>query len=204
MITTLCFTAPAASPADKQSGICRERAAWQVRWAIAGRNREKLEAVKRQVGGVAKDVDILVADSGNQTAVDAVVSRTRVMLTTAGPFALYGSAIVDACVRFKTHYVDITGETTWVKGLIDRYHNRAAADGTRIIPFCGFDSVPSDLGAYLIVRHMQREFVSCKEVKAYFQVSGGVNGGTLATMFNLYDTGQARADARPFSAEPGP
>jgi short subunit dehydrogenase-like uncharacterized protein len=59
--------------------------------------------------------------------VDAIVSRTRVMLTTAGPFALYGGAIVDVCVRFKTHYVNITGETTWVRDLIDRYHNRAAA-----------------------------------------------------------------------------
>jgi short subunit dehydrogenase-like uncharacterized protein len=176
----------------------------KVRWAIAGRNREKLEAVKRQVGGVAKDVDILVADSRDQTAVDAIVSRTRVMLTTAGPFALYGSAIVDACVRFKTHCVDITGETTWVRDLIDRYHNRAAADGTRIIPFCGFDSVPSDLGTYLIVRHLQRELsVPCKEVKAYFQVYGGVNGGTLATMFNLYDTGQAKRARDPFLLSPG-
>ena len=175
----------------------------ELRWAIAGRNREKLEVVKTQVGGAANDVDLLVADSGDQTAVDAVVSRTRVMLTTAGPFALYGGAIVDACVRFKTHYVDITGETTWVKGLIDRYHNRAAADGTRIIPCCGFDSAPSDLGAYLVVRHMQRELVvSCKEVRAYFQVSGGVNGGTLATVFNLYDSGQAERTRDPFLLNP--
>src|SRR5262249_16746613 len=118
----------------------------EVRWAIAGRNREKLEAVKTEIGGAVKDTDVLVADSRDQSAVDAIVSGTRVILTTAGPFALYGSNIVDACVRFKTHYVDITGETTWVRDLIDRYHNRAAADGTRIIPFCGFDSVPSDLG----------------------------------------------------------
>ena len=158
--------------------------------------------MKSQVSGAAKDVDVLVADSRDQTTVDAIVSRTRVMLTTAGPFALYGGAIVDACVRFKTHYVDITGETTWVKGLIDRYHNRAAADGTRIIPCCGFDSAPSDLGVYLVVRHMQGELgVSCKEVKAYFQVAGGVNGGTLATVFNLYDS--ARRGARnPFLLNP--
>jgi short subunit dehydrogenase-like uncharacterized protein len=175
----------------------------ELRWAIAGRNREKLEAVKSQVSGAAKDVDVLVADSRDQTTVDAIVSRTRVMLTTAGPFALYGGAIVDACVRFKTHYVDITGETTWVKGLIDRYHNRAAADGTRIIPCCGFDSAPSDLGAYLVVRHMQGELgVSCKEVKAYFQVAGGVNGGTLATVFNLYDSGQAESARNPFLLNP--
>ncbi len=175
----------------------------EARWAIAGRNREKLEAVKTQVGGEAKDVDVLVADSRDQTAVDAVVSRTRVLLTTAGPFALYGGAIVDACVRFKTDYVDITGETTWVRDLIDRYHDRAASDRTRIIPFCGFDSVPSDLGAYLVARHIQRELgTPCKAVKAYFQVSGGVNGGTLATIFNLYDTGQMKRARDPFLLSP--
>ena len=131
--------------------------AQKLRWAIAGRNREKLEAMRAQIGAPASTAAVLVAESGDQAAVDAIVSRTRVMLSTAGPFALYGSPIVDACVRFKTHYVDISGETGWVRELIDRYHQRAALEGTRIIPFCGFDSVPSDLGTYLLVRHMRRE-----------------------------------------------
>jgi short subunit dehydrogenase-like uncharacterized protein len=106
-------------------------------------------------------------------------------------------------VRFKTHYVDITGETVWVRDLIDRYHRQAASDGTRIIPFCGFDSVPSDLGTYLVVRHFQKELrAPCKTVKSYFQVSGGVNGGTLATVFNLYDTGQMERARDPFLLNP--
>lgn len=175
----------------------------ELRWAIAGRNREKLEAVKTQLGGAAKDVDVLVADSREQTAIDAIVSRTRVLLSTAGPFAIYGSAIVDACVRLKTHYVDITGETPWVRDLIDRYHQQAAADGTRIIPFCGFDSVPSDLGTYLVVRHIQSELgVPCRGVKAFFQMNGGVNGGTLASALNLYETGQAERARDPFLLNP--
>jgi short subunit dehydrogenase-like uncharacterized protein len=158
----------------------------QLRWAIAGRNRQKLETVRAEVG---VGVDVLVADSQDQQAVDNLVSQTRVLLTTAGPFALYGNALVDACVRFKTHYVDITGETPWVRTLIDRYHRQAATDGTRIIPCCGFDSVPSDLGTYLVVRHLQRELgVSCQTVNAYFQAYGGLNGGTLASGFNLYDS----------------
>ncbi len=164
----------------------------ELRWAIAGRNRQKLEAVKSEVGNSVKDIDVLVADSNDQAAVDAIVSRTRVMLTTAGPYAIYGTSIVDACVRLKTHYVDITGETTWVKDLITRYHDQAAADGTRIIPFCGFDSVPSDLGAYLVAQYIQQQLgAQCREVKAYFQVSGGLNGGTMATVFNLIEAGQA-------------
>lgn len=172
----------------------------RVRWAIAGRNRAKLEAVKRQVSA---EVDILVADSQDREAVDRVISQTRVCLNTAGPFALYGNAIVDACVRFQAHYVDITGETPWVKSLIDRYHDRAAAAGTRIVPFCGFDSVPSDLGAYLVARYLQQQFqVPCTQVKAYFQAYGGFNGGTLASGFNLYDSGQVEQFGDPFLLNP--
>lgn len=93
----------------------------QLRWAIAGRNRQKLEVVRDEVGVT---VDVLVADSQDQSEIDAILSQTRVILTTAGPFALYGNTLVDACVRFKTHYVDITGETPWARTLIDRYHER--------------------------------------------------------------------------------
>lgn len=171
----------------------------EVRWAIAGRNRQKLEAVKARMGVAAQHIEVLVADSHDQQAVDAMVARTRVLLNTAGPYALYGNEIVDACVRLQTHYVDITGETPWVRMLIDRYHEQAAANGTRIIPFCGFDSVPSDLGTYLIVRYMQQLLGSaCTEVKAYFQAYGGFNGGTLASGLNLYDSGQASQVSDPF------
>ncbi|MBE9100498.1 saccharopine dehydrogenase family protein [Vacuolonema iberomarrocanum] len=180
--------------------FARHAVAQGIRWAIAGRNRQKLEAVRDQVG-VA--VDVLVADSQDQPAVDAIVAQTRVLLTTAGPFALYGTPLVDACVRFKTHYVDITGETPWVRSLIDRYHTQAAVDGTRIIPCCGFDSVPSDLGTFLVVRHMQQKFgLPCRQVNAYFQANGGFNGGTLASAFNLYDSGAATQYDNPFLLNP--
>ncbi len=172
----------------------------EVRWAIAGRNRQKLESLKAELG---INVDILVADSTDQPALDAIAAQTRVILNTAGPFALYGDAIVAACVRSQTHYVDITGETPWVKQLIDRHHEQAASDGTRIIPCCGFDSVPSDLGSYLMVRYLQRELgVSCRSVKAYFQMQGGLNGGTLASGLNLYDSGQATQVSNPFLLDP--
>lgn len=174
--------------------------AGQLRWAIAGRNRAKLESVRATLDA---EVDILVADSQDQAAIDTIVAQTRVILSTAGPFALYGTPLVDACVRFKTHYVDITGETPWVKALCDRYHEQAALDGTRIIPCCGFDSVPSDLGAYLMVRHMQKALgVSCQGIKAYFQMVGGFNGGTLASGLNLYDSGQADQLSNPFLLNP--
>lgn len=180
----------------------------EVRWAIAGRDRQKLELIRAEVG---IDVDILVADSQDsrserlcqRAGIDLIVSKTRVLLNTAGPFALYGDAIVDACVRYGTHYVDITGETPWVKRLVDRYHVQAAADGTRIMPCCGFDSVPSDLGAYLLVRHLQQELgVGCTGVKAYYQLAGGFNGGTLASGLNIYDRGELNQVSNTFLLNP--
>jgi short subunit dehydrogenase-like uncharacterized protein len=164
----------------------------EIRWAIAGRNRQTLEAAREHAGENARSADILVADAQDQQAVDAIVSKTRILLTTAGPFSLYGSKIVDACVRYKTHYVDITGEMSWVRDLIDRHHDRAAADGTRIIPCCGFDSIPSDLGTYLVVRHIQKKLgVDCREVKSFYQIRGGLNGGTFASAANQQASGQA-------------
>ncbi len=174
-----------------------------VRWAIAGRNKQALEAARAQAGENASSADILVADAQDQKAIDAVVSATRILLTTAGPFSLYGSKIVDSCVRYKTHYVDITGETFWVRDLIDRYHDRAAADGTRIIPCCGFDSIPSDLGTYLVVRHMQKSLgADCREVKSFYQIRGGLNGGTFASAYNAQASGQSARMREPFLLNP--
>ena len=171
-----------------------------VRWAIAGRDRRKLEGVREECGA---RVDVLVADSRDQQAINAIVSRTRVVLTTAGPFADHGDALVDACVRFGTDYVDITGETPWVRTVIDRYHDRAAAAGTRIVPSCGFDSVPSDIGALLVVRHLHRTYgVACERVNAFFRLSGGLNGGTLATTLELFDAAPVEQLADPFLLDP--
>jgi len=163
-----------------------------LKWAIAGRNDSKLQALN---GGVP----VILADSSDQTAIGKMVQRTRVLLTTAGPFALYGTGIVDACVRFRTHYCDITGETPWVRKLIDRYQDKAAAEGTRLIPFSGFDSVPSDLGAMLIGRALGPQTAT---VKAFFQMSGGLNGGTVASALNMAETGTDKLMRDPFLLSP--
>jgi short subunit dehydrogenase-like uncharacterized protein len=157
-----------------------------LRWAIAGPRRHTLEAARAAAGARLSDTDLIVAPSQDQAAVDAVVARSRVVLSTAGPFALYGTPVVDACVRFGTDYVDITGETPWTAEIADRYHAPAAAVGTRIIPCCGFDSVPSDLGALLMTRYIREELrIPCAEVRAYYQFSGGLNGGTVASLLNM-------------------
>lgn len=166
-----------------------------LRWAIAGRHRARLEAALRDAGGV-DHIDLIIADSRDPASIDAFAARTSVVLSTAGPFALYGTPVVDACVRCRTHYVDITGETAWAAALVTAYHARAAADGTRIIPFCGFDSVPSDLGAFLTARHLrERHGVPCAGVRAYFQMRGGLNGGTVASALHLIESGGSAAGA---------
>ena len=125
-----------------------------VRWAIAGRSAPRLEALRADLG--AASPAIVVADADDAAALDTLAAQTRVVLSTAGPFARYGSELVAACVRQATHYVDITGETPWVRRMIDRHHEDAAARGIRIVPGCGFDSVPSDLGAWLVARALQQ------------------------------------------------
>ena len=170
-------------------------------WAIAGRNLQKLEAVRAQCAGQLPD--IVLANADDAASLEVLASCTPVLLSTAGPFALLGSALVAACVQQRTHYVDITGETPWVRDLIARHHVQAADHGTRIVPMCGFDSVPSDLSAWLAQETlMQRYGEAAYRVRAAFRVRGGFNGGTLASMFHLFDSGQARMLADPFLLNP--
>lgn len=171
-----------------------------VAWAIAGRSQAKLEAVLRVL---KVKVPIIVADAQDSAALQALAAQTRVVLSSAGPFALHGSSLVAACVHCKTHYVDITGETPWVRAMIDAHHAQAAAQGTRIVPCCGFDSVPSDIGAYLVAQEMLRRHAEpCVDVKASFSMRGGLNGGTLASVLNIMAKGQTEAFSNPFLLNP--
>jgi short subunit dehydrogenase-like uncharacterized protein len=126
------------------------------------------------------------------------------VLSCAGPYALYGSKLVAACVQQRTHYADITGETPWVRQMIDAHHTQAVAQGTRFVPGCGFDSVPSDLGAYLLLREMRkRHDAACMQIKAAFTVGGGgLNGGTLASVMNMIESGQRKLIDDPFLLNP--
>jgi len=174
-----------------------------LRWALGGRAPAKLEAVRDACGAGAVAAGIVVADANDAKALAALARGTRVVLSTAGPFALYGSELVTACVKQRTHYVDITGETPWVREQIDRHHVQAGKEGTRIIPCCGFDSVPSDLGAWLVAEAMQRQHREpCIRVKACFSMRGGLNGGTLASLLNAMASGQNRMVADPFLLNP--
>jgi short subunit dehydrogenase-like uncharacterized protein len=186
--------------------LAQRRARRKLRWAIAGRDAHKLAALAQELAADPASVtspEVIVAECHDAAAIATLAASARTVLSTAGPYALYGDTIVDACVGQRTHYADITGETSWVRRVIDRHHARAARDGTRIVPFCGFDSVPSDLGTLLLVRHIEETIgTPCVEVTAYFRMMGGFNGGTLATNALRFETRDVETGRNPFLLNP--
>lgn len=172
-------------------------------FAIAGRSKSKLEQVKEQADW--PQLNIVIADSSQPQTVDHMVAQTKVLLSTAGPFALYGTPVVQACIKHKTHYVDITGEYTWVRSIIDQFDEQAKQDGTLIVPMCGYDSIPSDLGSFLLHQDAQNKHTTVNQVEAVFSGNGSASGGTIASICNLLESPtQALVDAaHPFYLHPG-
>ena len=167
-----------------------------AKWAIAGRNQEKLRKVAEEN---LAEVEILIADSDDEVALDNLTLRARVILSTAGPFHRYGSKLVASCVKNNTHYVDITGENFWVKGLIENHHEEAARKGIRIIPSCGFDSIPSDLGTFFAAKSLGKPI---KRIESFHSYEGGASGGTLETMFSMGELDLGDDLTNPFLLNP--
>ena len=163
-----------------------------LRWALAGRNKQKLESVRADLAAIdpkLADLPILLADGLDAPSVDSVARRTRVVCSTVGPFAKYGSALVAACAEHGTDYCDSTGEVQWIREMIDAHHSRAEQTGARIVHCCGFASIPSDLGVFYVDSLLQNQGAHVREV--HYRVrraSGGVSGGTVASMLGLLDT----------------
>ena len=152
-----------------------------LRWAIAGRNSIKLSQVAIRF---SPKTETLVADGDDEKALDAITGRTKVIISTAGPFHRYSSKLVASCVKNSTHYVDITGETFWIKEIIDKHHSEAALNGVRIIPSCGYDSLPSDLGVFFSCKQLRKPI---KRIESYHTGQGGASGGTIETGFSMGD-----------------
>jgi short subunit dehydrogenase-like uncharacterized protein len=167
-----------------------------VTWAMAGRNLIKLQKVAEDYQA---KVEILLADSDDESALDNLTSRARVILSTTGPFHRYGSKLVASCIKNNAHYVDITGENFWVKGLIDKHHVEASAKGIRIIPSCGFDSIPSDLGAFFSAQAVGKPI---KRIESFHSYEGGASGGTLETMFSMGELDLGDDLTNPFLLNP--
>lgn len=153
-----------------------------VRWAIAGRNATKLERVRDRLG--QPDLPILVADSDDVAALTAMVEQTRVIISTVGPYAQYGSPLLEACAQQGTHYCDLTGEAQWMAEVYERIDPIAKSSGARLVHCCGFDSLPSDLSVYFLQKAFKAQFGQYAEVVTgrMGRYSGGVSGGTVASM----------------------
>jgi short subunit dehydrogenase-like uncharacterized protein len=157
-----------------------------VRWAIAGRSASKLDDVARRTGA---DVPRIVADAADRAALDELVASTRVVVSTVGPYGLYGSELVASVVEAGRDYCDLTGEVHWMRRMIDEHQTRAEETGARIVHACGFDSIPSDLGTWFTQQRAIEAFGEpCIEVRMSVKgAKGGVSGGTAASGMAMFE-----------------
>lgn len=182
-----------------------------MRWAIAGRNREKLEDIRSQLTAIdpaAQDLGLLTADSHDEQSLRQVAAQTQVVLTTVGPYSQYGAELVAACVAEGTDYADLCGETPFIRRMIDTHHEAAAEKRCRIIHCCGFDSIPSDLGVLQLQAAAQQQLgAPLSMVRYYMEVAkGSLSGGTVASMLGVMDQAREGAVRRllgnPYSLNP--
>ncbi|MCB1699786.1 MAG: saccharopine dehydrogenase NADP-binding domain-containing protein [Pseudomonadales bacterium] len=153
-----------------------------VSWAMAGRSLDKLEAVRDELG-IAANLPLIVADASDPASIKAMVGRASVVITTVGPYQLYGSGLVAACAQAGTDYVDLSGEPTWMKQMIEAHSDAARASGARIVFSCGFDSVPFDLGVWMLQSEAKRALgTALPRVRGrVYGMKGVWSGGTLAS-----------------------
>ena len=159
-------------------------------WAIAGRNKIKLEKLIKSlihINKVTIDIDTFVVDSFDSNSLDILTSSCKVILSTVGPYLKYGLPLIKSCVKNKTNYCDITGEVPFIRDSIDKFHEEAKRNKCRIVHSCGFDSIPSDLGVLLLQKNSLKKYDTlCDEVNLYVQgINGGISGGTVASMVNI-------------------
>ncbi|NUT97973.1 MAG: saccharopine dehydrogenase [Saccharothrix sp.] len=159
-----------------------------ARWALAGRDRGKLDAVRSSLPG---DPDVLVADVTDPASLRAVAESTRVVVTTVGPYIHYGDGLVAACARAGTDYVDLTGEPEFVDRTYLRHHEAAVASGARLVHSCGFDSIPYDLGVHFTVGHLP-EGVPLS-VEGFVTASGTFSGGTFHSAVTAFSRWRSMA-----------
>ncbi|BBX11353.1 MULTISPECIES: saccharopine dehydrogenase family protein [Mycobacteriaceae] len=174
------------------------RVGGETRVGLAGRSAERLRAVRDEIGSAAQDWPIVVADADKPASLEAMAARTRVVITTVGPYTRYGMPLVAACAAAGTDYVDLTGEAMFVRESIDTYQKQAVDNRARIVHACGFDSIPSDLSVYALYR-AARDDGAGELLNTDFVVrgfSGGLSGGTIASMTEVLRTASTDADAR--------
>ena len=167
-----------------------------VKWAIAGRSLSKLQQVRDTIG--LSGIEIIVADAADEDALKQMCAQTTVVMSTVGPYALYGDVLVQVCATTGTHYCDLTGEPQWIRKMQLRHEADAIKSGARIVHCCGFDSIPSDLGVHFLQRNALEQFGhSCERIDMrVVSMKGGASGGTIASMINMVKEAVSDADLR--------
>jgi len=175
-----------------------------LRWAIAARSPAKLAALKEELGDKAADLPALIANSDDETSLAALCDQTSLVISTVGPYALYGEQLVKICATSGTHYCDLTGEVQWIAAMLEKYGETARESGALIVNCCGFDSLPSDLGTHFL--QSQAEQVtgsSCETVEFGVEAAKGeFSGGTVASLINVLKEAQADPSLRKKLADP--
>ncbi|RID98666.1 saccharopine dehydrogenase family protein [Simplicispira hankyongi] len=180
-----------------------------LRWAMGGRSAEKLASVRDAIGAPA-DTPLVLTDSSDPASLQALMEQTRLVLTTVGPYQLYGSELVAACAAAGVDYVDLCGEPAWMRQMIDAHEGAAKASGARIVFSCGFDSIPFDMGVWMLQNEMHARFghpasrVRGRVRKMKGTFSGGTAASLKATMAAAAaDPGVLELLRNPFSLTPG-
>jgi len=174
-----------------------------LRIGLAGRSRDRLEAVRSRLPVAAREWSLIEADSEDAGSLAALAAGTRVLFTTVGPYAKYGLPVVEACARAGTHYGDLTGEVSFVREAIDRYDTLARTSGARIVHSCGYDSVPSDLAVLLLHQAAEADGAGAlAEVQLVATAKGGISGGTLESMRGQLDGMRSSTALRSLAADP--
>ena len=127
-----------------------------LKWAIAGRNRQKLEHIRGKL--MLPELPIVIADSHDTEQLTNMVKQTRTIISTVGPYAQYGTPLLETCAREGTHYCDLTGEAQWMAGVFEQINPIARESGARLVHCCGFDSIPSDLSVYFLQQQFKARY----------------------------------------------
>ena len=155
-----------------------------LNWTIAGRNEEKLLKLKNRLN--IKN-SILIGNSNDKSSLEKICGKTKVICSTVGPYALYGTNLIHACIKMKTNYCDISGETQWIRKIIDTFHEKAKKQKIKIVNSCGFDSIPSDMGVYFSQSNYYKENGEyANEINMRVAgTRGGFSGGTYNSLTNV-------------------
>lgn len=172
--------------------------------AIGGRNEAKLQALRQDLPDAGSPIAVVIGDSHDTAFMSAMIARTHVVASTAGPFALYGSELVAACAKNGTHYCDLSAEPQWMRAMIDVHEDEARESGARIVNSCGHDSIPSDLGVqFLQEAALARYGQPCRRVATRVtRMKGGFSGGTAASFLNAMRLRETDPDFSRLSIDP--